>query len=298
MKKIILSLSATLLIFNLNAQDVKDSLWTFTGVGSLNFSQLSLSNWAAGGENSFAANGLVNISANYKSLDEKSSWTNELSLGYGLLRQGDEPYRKSDDKIDFASKFGYKASKVWDYSGLLSFKTQFTKGYSKPGEEDSPVISNLMAPGYLNLSFGMDYKPSKTFTLLLSPVTAKVTFVMDQNLADAGAFGVEPGKNVRSEFGGYVKIAYAKEILKNVKLNTKIDLFSNYLDNPEKVDVNFDLLLTFKVNEYISASFITQMIYDYDIKFAILDANGEPTGETEPRLQLKELFGIGLTYSF
>ncbi len=301
MKRILSVLTILVFTAMVHAQEPSDTLWRFNGVTSLNFSQLALVNWAAGGEGSLAGNARVDLSAAYMSSDEKVSWNNDLILGYGLIRQGDaeNPFVKSDDKIDLASKFGYKASKMWYYTGLLNFRTQFDKGYANPRDIDDRIpISEFMAPGYLNLSFGMDYKPSKTFTILLAPLTGKMTFVRNDSLANLGAFGVKPGQNTRSEFGGYVKIAFTKELMKNVRLNTKIDLFSNYLENPQYVDVNFDLLLTLKVNEYISASLITQLIYDYDIKFDILDATGEPTGEVEPRIQLKELFGVGLTYNF
>ena len=297
MKKFFSILAMTMILGYAYSQETADTLWKFNGVTSVNLSQMALSNWAAGGENSLAGNAIVNLNANYKSRDGNASWTNELYLGYGMIRQGNDPARKSDDKIDLASKFGYKASKQWSYTGLLSFKTQFTEGYANPGDLATRTkISNFLAPGYLNLSFGMDYKPSDQFTMFLAPVTGKMTLVMDDDLA--GSFGVADDKNVRSEFGGYVKIAFASPIMKNIKLNTKVDLFSNYLENPQYVDVNFDLLLSMKVNEYISASFITQFIYDYDIRFDVLDNAGEPTGETESRIQMKQLFGVGLTYSF
>lgn len=296
MKKIFSILGMTMILGYAFSQESADTLWKFNGVTSLNFSQMSLVNWAAGGENSLAGNGFVNLNANYKSRDGNASWTNELYLGYGLIKQGESAVRKSDDKIDLASKFGYKASKHWSYTGLLGFKTQFAEGYDNPGDlENRTKISNFMAPGYLNLSFGMDYKPNDKLTVYISPVSGKMTFVMDDDLA--GSFGVDPEKNVRSEFGGFVKIGFTSPIMKNVKLNTKIDLFSNYLENPQYVDVNFDLLLSMKVNEFISASFITQLIYDYDIRYDIVNDLGEITG-TESRIQLKQLFGVGLTYSF
>jgi hypothetical protein len=296
MKKIFSILGMTMILGYAFSQESADTLWKFNGVTSLNFSQMSLVNWAAGGENSLAGNGFVNLNANYKSRDGNASWTNELYLGYGLIKQGESAVRKSDDKIDLASKFGYKASKHWSYTGLLGFKTQFAEGYDNPGDQlNRTKISNFMAPGYLNLSFGMDYKPNDKLTVYISPVSGKMTFVMDDDLA--GSFGVDPEKNVRSEFGGFVKIGFTSPIMKNVKLNTKIDLFSNYLENPQYVDVNFDLLLSMKVNEFISASFITQLIYDYDIRYDIVNDLGEITG-TESRIQLKQLFGVGLTYSF
>jgi hypothetical protein len=296
MKKIFSILGMTMILSHASSQESADTLWKFNGVTSLNFSQMSLVNWAAGGENSLAGNAFVNLNANYKSRDGNASWTNELYLGYGLIKQGESAVRKSDDKIDLASKYGYKASKHWSYTGLLGFKTQFAEGYDNPGDlENRTKISNFMAPGYLNLSFGMDYKPNDKLTVYISPVSGKMTFVMDDDLA--GSFGVDPEKNVRGEFGGFVKIGFTSPIMKNVKLNTKIDLFSNYLENPQYVDVNFDLLLSMKVNEFISASFITQLIYDYDIRYDIVNDLGEITG-TESRIQLKQLFGVGLTYSF
>ncbi len=297
MKKLFI-LFALISVFSTSfSQAEADTLWKFNGVTSLNFSQMSLSNWAAGGESSLAGNALLNLNANYKSNSEKASWTNELYLGYGLIKQGDDLLRKSDDKIDLASKFGYRASSQWSYTGLLSFRTQFSAGYANPGDQDNKTkISNFLAPGYLNLSFGMDYKPGDKFTMLIAPVTGKMTIVMDEDLA--GSFGVSDDKNVRGEFGGYIKIAYSSPIMKNVKLNTKIDLFSNYIENPQYVDVNFDLLLSMKVNEFISASFISQIIYDYDIRFEQHDNSGVPTGDTESRIQFKQLFGAGLSYSF
>jgi hypothetical protein len=289
MKKIKLTLCLLLFAALTIAQDPADgdTLWKVTGVTSLNLSQLSLTNWAAGGENSISGNALIKISPDYD--NGTLNWDNDLTLGFGLLKQGDRNAQKSDDQIDLSSKLGYRASDHWFYTALLSFKTQFAEGYSDPEDVDTK-ISGFMAPGYLNFSLGMDYKPTDGFTLLIAPLSSKMTFVLDETLSNAGFYGVPAGESVRGEFGGYIKVAYKREILKNVLLDTKIDFFSNYIDNPQYVDVNWDLLLTFKVNEFISATLMTQLIYDYDIKF------GPAPGE--PKIQFKELFGLGLTYQF
>jgi len=298
MKKLLLLLSVTLLSFSVFAQDQADAdtLWKFSGTTSLNLSQLSLTNWAAGGENSVSGNALINLAANYAT--DKTSWENKLILGFGLIKQGDDPTRKSDDQVDFASKLGLKATEKWFYTALLGFNTQFTEGYDNPGEDDRLKISNFMSPGYLSFSLGMDYKPSDAFSLFLSPLSGKFTFVLDEDLSDAGSFGLDAGQKTRAELGTYIKLAIKKEILKNVTLDTKIDLFSNYLDNPQYVDVNWDMLLTFKVNEFLAASLLTQLIYDYDVKFGE-DTTGDGEYDTfSEKVQFKELFGLGLTYTF
>jgi len=298
MKKIIFALAMFLIASGIHAQEttLADTLWKFSGTTSLNLSQLSLTNWAAGGDNSLSGNALINVSANYAK--DKVSWENTLTLGFGLIKQGSDPTRKSDDQIDLASKLGLKASDKWFYTGLLGLKTQFAQGYDNPGDANRLKISNFMSPGYLNLSLGMDYKPSEVFSLFLSPLSTKFTFVLDEDLSAAGSFGLDPGKTSRAEFGAYIKMAFKKEILKNVTLDTKVDFFSNYLDNPQKVDVNWDLLLTFTINDYLSASLLTQLIYDYDIKFGT-DTTGDGVPDTfDAKVQFKELFGLGLTYSF
>lgn len=288
MKKLKLTIGMILAAALSFAQDPvdADTLWKITGVSSLNLSQLSLSNWAAGGENSISGNVLFKLSPDYD--DGTINWDNDLTLGFGLMKQGDNDIDKSDDQIELNSKFGYRAGKNWFYTALLSFRSQFANGYGYP-EDVKTKISGFMAPGYLSLSLGFDFKPTDGFSLLIAPISSKMTFILDETLADAGVYA-PMGESFRGEFGGYIKIAYKKEVLKNVLLDTKVDFFSNYVENPQYVDINWDLLLTFKVNEYISASLMTQLIYDYDIKF------GPEPGE--PKVQFKELFGLGLAYNF
>jgi hypothetical protein len=297
--RIIRSLTSVLfmLIFFIpvmNAQENPDtSYWKFGGLGSISFSQVSLTNWVAGGENSISGNILANGLANYNK--GKSSWENMLILGYGLMKQGDVGVRKTDDRIDFASKYGFKATEKWFYTAMFRFYTQFTEGYAYPN--DSVPISTIMAPGYINLSIGIDYKPSEKFNLYFGPLSGKVTYVLDDDLSAKGAFGVEKGKNVRYEFGGLIKSMYTREIVKNVTFLTRLDLFSNYFKHPEKIDVSWEVLLNMKINKYLSASLNTLLIWDDDIKFIEYDDFGVETG-SKSKVQFKEVFGIGLSASF
>jgi len=276
--------------------------WKIGGVFAVNLAQTSLTNWAAGGSNSFAVNGMLSTFANYKR--NKSVWVNSLDLGYGLLKQGGSGYMKTDDKFDFLSKYGYEAFKNFYYSALLNFKTQMAPGYKYPDKTNK--ISDLFSPAYLLLALGLDYKPSDHFSAFIAPVTGKITFVTDQKLSDAGAFGVKPGNKSLTEFGGYLRAIYTRNdfksaFLKNVTFTSKVDLFSNYLEKPQNIVVNWETLIAFKVNKFLSANVNTQLVYDDKIKVPF-DRNGNGTIETGESIgsliQFKEILGIGFSYNF
>jgi hypothetical protein len=271
--------------------------WKLGGVFSITGSQTSLTNWSAGGENAISLNAFLSVFANYRK--GKSAWDNSLDLGYGLMKQGignDIPFSKTDDKIDLLSKFGYKAFKGWYYAALLNVKTQMTPGYKTP--TDTVKISNFLAPAYAIAAIGMDYKPNSHLSMFIAPFTAKWTIVNDPVLSAAGAYGVEPGEIVKSEFGGYIRFIYTKNdfkapFLKNLSFTTKLDLYSNYLKDPQFIDVNWENLISMKVNKYITVSLIAHLIYDYDTKF-ISDVSGLPVD----KVQFKEIFGVGFAYKF
>lgn len=265
--------------------------WTAGGEASFNFNQVSLTNWAAGGKNSMAGTALLNLYFNYKK--EKVNWDNTINLGYGLTKQGSDNAFKSEDKIYLVSKYGYSAGKHWFYSALLDFKTQFDYGYSDP-PQNTKKISEFMSPAYLNLSLGMDYKPSDNFSLYMSPLTSKTTIVLDDSLSNAGAFGVSEGKKLREEYGASVKLTAKKaNLIKNVDLSTRLDLFSNLTHSPQNVDVDWEVVFNMKVNKFLSAIASFNLIYDDDMHY--IDEAGIDKG---PRVQLKQLFGFGLSYKF
>jgi hypothetical protein len=277
--------------------------WKTGGVFAINLAQTSLTNWSAGGQNSVAVNGIFSTFANYKK--DKTAWDNSLDLGYGLLKQGkNTDFMKTDDKIDFLSKYGKEAFKNFYYAILFNFKTQMAPGYKYPDVDNK--ISNLFAPAYILLAGGMDYKPNAYFSAFIAPLTAKVTIVNDQKLSDAGAFGVKPGEKTLGEVGGYLRAIYSKndfksEFMKNVSFTTKIDLFSNYSEKPQNVVVSWETLIAMKVNKYISVNFNTHMMYDDKIKTPF-DTDGDGTIESGElrgaKVQFKEILGVGFSYNF
>jgi hypothetical protein len=281
-----------------------DTAWKTGGNFNLQFTQAAYQNWQAGGVNSFAGNSLFSWFANYDN-GGKWTWVNQLDLAYGVNFQ-DTAFNKTDDRIELLSRVDRKINKNWGASGLLNFRTQIANGYNAPSQRgDSIRISGFMSPGYLLTAVGFTYKPNKRFSLFLSPFTSKMTFVQDQRLANAGAFGVDAadtvngvyieGSNFRQEIGGYLNMAYVAPLMKNIDMQYRLALFSNYLDGQYKyIDVNTEFLLFLKVNKYISASVSLNLIYDHDITFDV-DDDGTQDG---PRTQIKEVLGVGLVYNF
>jgi len=270
--------------------------WRKGAVTGINMAQTSLTNWAAGGENSIAVNGLFSIFANYKK--GKNAWDNSLDLGYGILKQESTSFlKKTDDKIDLLSKYGREAIKNFYFAALLNFKTQMDVGYTYPTDSTRTKISNRFAPAYIIGALGIDYKPNAYLSVFAAPLTGKTTIVNNQALADIGAFGVDSSKNIKNEFGGYVRMIYSKndfksEFMKNISFTTKIDLFSNYIKDPQNVVVNWETQIALKISKFITINFNTQLIYDDKIKIA------DKNKEVKPRIQFKELLGLGFSYKF
>ena len=310
MKKLFLTVVLYVTYFIVCAQEGDTTHWKRGGLTSLTFNQVDLTNWAAGGDNSTSLNGFVDLFVDYRKA--KTSWKNSLTLGYGLIRQGEgegSDWEKTDDKINLVTKFGYSINnkKKLFWSSMLDFRTQFQEGVNDQGD----VISEFMAPGYLLISTGLDYQPNGFFSVSYSPITGKLTFVLDDTLANRGAFGVDPaerdesgsiiteGKNLRSELGSFIKISFNKEIMENVNYQTRLELFTNYVENFGYIDVNWENILVMKVNKYLSVNFINQLIYDDDIKIAKTETiNGVEVTSSKPRVQYKNVFGVGITYNF
>lgn len=282
------------------AVDTTGKLWTSGGTFQLNMSQVSLTNWSAGGFSSVSGIAQFNGFANRKK--GRHAWDNSVAMAYGLLAQDKQTTVKTDDRLELNTKYGYEMSKAWYLAALAQFKTQFTEGKDAA---TGATISDLMAPGYLILGLGADYKPSANFSAFLSPATAKLTFVGDQTLADAGAFGVDPatydtagakltsGANSLFEFGGYVKLMYTHDLAKNINFLTRADFFSNYLRDPQNIDVNWETLFTFKVNSWFAATLSTMLIYDHDTQILKpwQDTNLLYVGKGT---QFKETIGLGV----
>lgn len=277
---------------------VRDLAW-WENVNSIEFDlhEVAFMNWTSGGENSIS--GLLKIYFSRTFQKEYTLWKTEVYARYGLNKQQERELRKTDDEIRINSTFGFrhKENSNWYHTAKLNFRTQFTKGYKYPNIDDP--ISMFFAPAYLFVGVGAQYNiPEKHFFVYLSPVTFKSTFVMDETLSNEGAYGVDPGKKIRREFGASIQSQWDTEIFKNVAMINRLGLYTDYFNNFGNIDVDWDLIFKFKISEYFEANLGVHLIYDDDIKFGE-DSNGDGEIDTYgARVQLKQEFGVGVLYKF
>lgn len=272
-------------------KDTSSKTWKLGGLFNLNINQGTQSNWSAGGDKfSFSLNAYLNVFAFYKK--NKSSWDNNLDLAYGIVNTTSLGSRKASDRIDLLSKYGYAIAPKWNIAALFNLRSQFAKGfaYSKTaaGADTASVISKTFAPAFVLLSLGIDYKPNANFSLFISPLTERWVIVSDDSIAPL--FGVLPGKNSKNELGAFVSANYTAKLGTNFIYKTKLDLFSNYKQDPQNIDIFWTNALTAKLTKYINFSFNLDMIYDDNTK-NVTPAKG-------PAPQWLQLMGIGFAYNF
>lgn len=283
--------------------------WKQKNKATFDLSEVAFVNWNAGGSNSIS--GLVGIrsEANYK--DKYFFWNNNVSTRYGINKQQGREVRKTDDLFEINSNIGYKPDEKsnWFYSARLNFKTQLTNGYKYPNT-DNP-ISRLMAPGYLFFGGGMEYgKHIDQLSFYFSPLTLKATFVLDEDLANAGAFGVTPavlddsgnviieGERTRQEVGILVTNSYKMQVAENVTMVHQVNLYTDYINNFGNVDMDWRVDFDFKVNSFMRATFGSHLKYDDDIKTSVpSDVEGE-FDEAGAKIQWKQFLGIGFAVDF
>jgi len=280
------------------AKFAEDPVWwkNKNSIG-LDISEAAFVNWNAGGNNSISGLLKVSLVREYKKI--YTVWKNEIFARYGLNQQQDIGLRKTDDKLQINSTFGYRKDTLsnWYYSARFNFNTQFTDGFKYP--DTSTPISRFFAPAYLFLGAGAyyDLKPNN-FSIYLSPITLKSTFVHDKILSNSGAFGVKNGERSRMEFGSLIQTSWDKELFKNVVMTNDLSLYSDYLNKYGNIDIKWDLNFFLTINDFIKANIGAHLIYDDDIKFKD-DINNDGQLETlGARVQLKQLLGIGILYVF
>ncbi|MBL7867645.1 MAG: DUF3078 domain-containing protein [Flavobacterium lindanitolerans] len=263
--------------------------WQTKGNASLLFNQSTFDNWLAGGENNISGTLGVNYDFNYKKDD--LTWDNKVIASYGIVKTRTSSFaKKTDDRLELNSLLGkkIKPDSRWYYSAFLNFKTQFTKGYEygkdANGVEIRSEITNFLSPAYLTFGPGVLWKRDDNLKFNFAPATSKITFV-DKNftLPNEAYFGVKEGKSLRYELGAYASAYYKLDIMANVTFENILSLYSNYLEDPQNVDLDYQLNIVMKINKYLSTNLSFQTIYD-DNAFQ--------------GFQIRQVFGVGANYGF
>lgn len=309
---------------SIETSNIDTVAWIHTGTLTLGVNQGILHNWAAGGElASLTINGLAN--GTITRYHHRHLWTNNMEAAYGLFYAYSNSFiaRKTDDRIDLTSKYGYRLTEKSNFyfAGLFNAKTQFTKGYDyEIPSWDTFSTSNFISPLYLTLAPGIEYRKGSEISVFFSPAAARMTFVSPYytNRSLEGAFGVPNGKSTRFELGAYLTARYQKDLTENIAYRTRLDLYSNYLakdsyvndelvkkDNPGNIDIMWDHFLSFKFFKYFSVNFGLTAIYDNDVPYekTYVDANGMVQPKDEPFQglgwwQIKQTFSVGFNYKF
>ena len=291
MKKLGIILLCMFGISSIQSQDLikldTTKVWTKKGNFSLLFNQSNFNNWAAGGENNLSGNVGVNYDFNYKK--KNVTWDNKIIASYGLVKTKNSPFeKKTDDRLELNSLFGKKAKGLWYYSAILNFKTQITKGYiygkDVNGAEIRTETTNLLSPGYLTFGPGMLWKKSNNLKFNIAPTTSKITIVdSDFTIPNKGYFGVEEGKNLRYELGFYGSGYFKFNLMTNVSLENILSVYSNYIEKPENIDLDYQINVVMKINRYLSTNLSMQAIYD-DNAFQ--------------GFQTRQVFGLAVNFGF
>ncbi|MFT7901276.1 DUF3078 domain-containing protein [Tenacibaculum ascidiaceicola] len=279
MKKL-LAIAVLFGTLTVNAQEEKKEEpkegWKRSGNISFLFNQSAFNNWLAGGTNNISGTIGLNYDFNYTKGDW--AWDNKLIVSYGLTKLKGEEVQKTDDRLELNSLLGKKASGYWYYSTFFNFKTQMSSTYIS-GEQ----TSHFFSPAYFQFGPGMLWKKHDNLKVNIAPATSKLIYV-HKHLTDLGpAFGVDQNETTRYELGAAVNAYYKLDVMKNVSVENILNLYSNYLEDFQNVDIDYTINVVMKVNKYLSANLSMQAIYD-DNAFE--------------GFQTREVFGLGINYGF
>lgn len=289
-------------LLEVNKIYVKPQYWKYRSEAAFVFNQTYLTNWVKGGENSISTALDITGFADYNNKDLKLVSNNFARLKYGLIKPGDKHVRKNLDLLETNSKLNHKAFGKFDFSATMLFKTQISKGFNYPN--DSVPVSKFFNPAILTIGFGLDYKPNKTTSINAAPLSYKATFVPDTAMIDQTKYGVPQNKRSMHEPGASVQINSEINPFKTVNIKNRIQLFTNYINKPQNIDIDWEMIATFKLNWYTDLRLNTQLIFDDDTKTVVkkkdgtveLDEFGKP--KKTARIQFKELLGVSFVFRF
>jgi DUF3078 family protein len=278
---------------------VKKTYWKYRTEASFILNQSALTNWVKGGENSIATAMDITSYADFNDKNRKLSSSNFARMKLGFLRTGGNGIRKNLDLLETSSKLNHKAFGKFDFSGIMLFKTQVATGftYATVNEiEESTLVSKMFNPTILTIGFGLDYKPNKNTSINFAPLSYKGTFVPDTANIDQTKYGILADKKSKNEPGVSLMISNKFSPIKNLTLTNRVQLFTNYINNPQNIDVDWELIAVASLNWFTDVRFNAHLIFDDDTKTPKL--NSDNSVSNTARIQFKEMLGFSFIFKF
>jgi len=293
-KFLILALFYTIFSFGQDATDTDSTkTWTSKGKFSLLINQTAFnSEWLGGGTSNYGGNLVINYDLNYRK--ERIEWDTKFLIDYGITKNDNQEFRrKTNDRFEINSILGRRIDDTnWYYTANLNFRTQLTNGYEfeedENGNETRRLQTDFLSPAYMNFGLGFQWKKNNQLKVNIAPLSGRFIFAKDKftttpGYEDGDFFGIDQGESVRGEFGASLNGLAKFDLMKNVSVENILNLFSNYLEDPQNVDMDYTFNLILNVNRYISTNFTFQAIYD---------------DNAIKGFQIREVLGVGVTYDF
>jgi hypothetical protein len=280
----------------------KQEFWKYHTEAAFVLNQALLTNWVKGGENSISTTLDITWFADYLNKPLLISSSSFARIKYGLVASATDGIRKNLDLLETNSKINHKAFGKFDFSGIMLFKTQVSKGYNYPN--DSIPVSRFMNPAILTLGLGLDYKPDRFTSINFSPFSYKATFVPDTATIDQTKYGVPADRKSKHEPGASFLISNEFRPFKSVSVLNRLQLFTNYINNPLNIDVDWEMILKANLNWFTEVRLNTHLIFDDDTKTPVYDEDDNPViGDDgvqlkSARVQFKELLGFSFVFRF
>jgi hypothetical protein len=276
--------------------------WDHGFLGAFVLNQTYLSNWTKGGESSLSTMMDIQLDATYNNKDAKTQWINAVRMKFGTIMTQEKGFRKNHDALEINSKFNRNAWGKIGMSASFYMKNQLAKGYNYPN--DSIPISKFLNPGTMTVGLGFEYKPAKEIIFNVAPLSYKTTFVLDTANINQTLHGISANARAKREMGTQIVVSSKVSPFESMEISNSLRLFSNYLNKPQNIDVDWELVIDQKINWFFTIRLNLHLIYDDDVRFPVLDENNQPvmlpdgTEKKVADMQFKEFVGLSLQFKF
>ncbi len=234
------------------------------------------------------------------------------------------PYQKNIDELRIGSKLGYALDRKrkWYATGAFTLFTNTLRTYPGPPTYPGNFLRNIVDtltntaffnPAFITLSVGIEFKPDEHWSFYYSPIGAKWIVVPDDQIAALGIHG-NPVRgerdpvtglftdfdNVDRQFGSLFRAAYQNQFWKDrLFVRSSLLLYSNYLRNPQNIDVDWTNEISLEVFKGLKLTFLLNLFYDDDVLVQITDYDS-PGGVSGlgKRISLTQQFLVNYKITF